>query len=381
MSVTEVAEWVLCGAFLVVLIASAIRAAVRAERIAGWRVMTRLRARRAERVAVEASVEDPAFSPEVVRASVTEMLEAAEAVWAGREDGDHRQRADIQLIRGWAASRGRQIGRGLRIVGQPRIDLVSVVNREQEAEDRAVVRLHLRIHRDPKASATEAGDGTILAQRTISIEERWTLARRGELWLLAAIGGDPILDVKIHSPLIASPEQDEGRVRESALRELARGEHTPTSELDGLTGADLPTPDRLRELSVLDDRFSPDLLEAALRHLVQAWEDYADGSRAPLEGLATDKAIRALIHPGNGPAPHLIRDAELGRWKTLDVTPGARPARVRVRVEIESAAVAANSHWNEPDQPRSTRILVWTLELTPGAGDDPEWRLTHSVEA
>lgn len=375
------AEWVFCGGLLIGIVGTFVRAVARSERRVELRVLTRERARRAERVAVAASVDDPAFSPEVIRASVTEMLDAAEGVWAGRDDREYRRRSDIQLIREWAVSRGEQIGKGLRIVGRPNIEVVGVVNRAGENEDRAVVRMHLRIHRDPKASANERGDGTILAQRIAPIEERWTLARRSGQWRLAAIGGDTELDVRIHSPLIATPAEDEGRVRESALREVAGVESTPTANLGELISPDLAAPDQLRELSVLDDRFSPDLLAAALRHLVQAWEDYADGSRQPLEEVATARAIQALVHPGHGRREDLIRDAELATWKVLHVDPGPRAPRIRVQVEVRSAAVAGDGRWNDPSPRRVKQALVWTLELEGDEGHEPGWKLTRSVVA
>jgi hypothetical protein len=155
----QVGEWVLSIGLLAGIGVTAVRAVVDEERRATLRVLTRLRARRAERAAVAASIDDPVFAPETIRASVQGMLATAESIW--RTGNRSKSRRD-DLIATWAEDRHRQIGDGLRLVGKPRIDVLRVVNREREGEDRAIVRVHLRIHRDPKVSANERGDGTIL---------------------------------------------------------------------------------------------------------------------------------------------------------------------------------------------------------------------------
>ena len=377
-----VAEWVACGGLLLGVTATAVRSAVGAERRVQLRVLTRMRARRAERVAVAASVDDPAFSPEAIRASVTEMLDAAQAVWAGREEREHRERRDIQLLRGWANSHRRQLGAALRIAGRPKVDIVSVVNREDQTEDRAIVRLHLRVHRDPKASGNEPGDQTIFAQRIVPVEERWTLVRRRDRWLLASVSGDPISDELMTSPLIASPVEDDERVRETALREIAGRQAVPASELRDATDPELPAPQQLRELSTLDDRFSPQLIEAELRHLVEAWEAHTDGSGWPLKHMASVKAIRALIHPGNGAVHRMIRDARLVDWKVIEIDLESGPPHMRVWVQIE-AAVFASDHgkWIGSDRRRTKHALVWKLKLASPARPDVIWELTGSEEA
>jgi hypothetical protein len=286
------------------------------------------------------------------------------------------------MIRGWANARAGQIGAGLRISGHPRIDIVSVVNREDESEDRAIVRLHMRIHRDPKASANEPGDGTILAQRVVQIEDRWTLARHGDSWMLASVSGDPISGELISSPLIASPVEDDERVREAALRELAGREAIPSSELAPMIDPGLSPPEQLRELASADDRFSTELLEAELHHIVQAWEARSDGSERPLERVASQQAIGALIRSGGGASNRLIRDAELVDWKVVEVDLGSRPPHVRVRVQIEAAVFGtAHGHAAGSDTQRTKHALVWELTLDPAAQCDAVWQLTESQDA
>lgn len=375
MDAAQVGEWALSIGLLAGIGVTAVQAVVDEERRAKLRVLTRLRARRAERAAVAASIDDPLFAPETIRASVQEMLATAESIWrSGNESEGKRRRND--LIAAWAEDRHRRIGAGMRLLGKPQIDVLRVVNRESESEDRAIVRVRLRIHRDPKASANRSGDGTILGQRTVIDEERWTLVRRGGRWELASVSGDPISAALVSAPIITSPAEDDERVHEAALRELADGQRPQTSDLDTLIDRDAPANARLRELSTLDDHFAPELLQAALCHVVEAWEELTYGAQRPLERVADGSAIQALMYPAGHRGRRLICDAELAGWQVLDVSTSPEPPRVRVRVEINA------EEFTEGDatggERRLKHVLVWTLKLVDAAGGDTAWRLVES---
>jgi hypothetical protein len=60
-----------------------------------------MRSRRAERAAVEATLEDESFDPDLIRAAVAEILETAEAYW--RHWGRHSKpgRSDGPAIAPW----------------------------------------------------------------------------------------------------------------------------------------------------------------------------------------------------------------------------------------------------------------------------------------
>ena len=248
------------------------------------------------------------------------MLATAEGIWRRGSSNprkslgnprNSRREHHGELIQVWAEGWGRQLGVGLRIVGKPQIDILRVINRGSEDEDRAVLRVRLRIHRDPKASLTQEGDGTLLGQRIVVVEERWTLVRRGDRWALASVDGDPIARAVISAPLIASPDEDEGRVRQVALQELADEEAPHTVDLGELIDRNAAAPQRLRQLAILDDHFAPELLEATLRRVVEGWEELTYGSQRPLEKVAAGTAVQALMYGGGGRGRHFIRDAEL----------------------------------------------------------------------
>lgn len=378
MDAAQVGEWVFSIGLLAGIGVTAVQAVVDEERRAKLRALTRLRARRAERAAVAASIDDPVFAPETIRASVEEMLATAEAIWRGGSEGNRRRRRN-DLIAAWAEDRHRQIGAGLRLAGKPRIDVLRVVNREREGEDLAIVRVHLRIHRDPKASANLPGDGTILAQRTVTDEERWTLVRRGDRWLLASASGDPVSAALISTPIIASPAEDDERVHEAALRELADEQAPRTNDLDTLIDRDAPANEQLLELSTLDDHFAPELLQSALCHVLEAWEELTYGAQRPLERVADGRAIEALMYPAGRSGRRLIRDAELAGWEVLEISTSPQPPRLRVRVEIKAEEFTEGRAAGY--ERRRKHVLIWTLRLVDAAGGDTAWRLVESASA
>jgi hypothetical protein len=100
-AVVEIAEWVISGGVLVAVSATFARSALNAERRAALRLGVRRRHKRAERVAVEASLDDPAFSPDAIRAAVKTIAALGVAVSDGDEPQALRGRRDIGLIRGW----------------------------------------------------------------------------------------------------------------------------------------------------------------------------------------------------------------------------------------------------------------------------------------
>lgn len=144
-----VAEEIAAGAALIAVVGGSWLTVVRG-RWGHWRAerAERRLARRARVAAIEASEDDEGFSPEVIRAAVADILEIAQELW--RTDGRPRTstRDDAGLIGRWAESISKWGGRGsVRLAGEPRVDLLRVVNRPGEHEDRAVVRVRLRVHR------------------------------------------------------------------------------------------------------------------------------------------------------------------------------------------------------------------------------------------
>jgi len=128
-----------------------------------------------------------------------------------------------------------------------RVDILDVINRQGENEDRVITRVRLRVRRGRVAAPLEP--------KVIGVDERWTLARRGESWVLVSVDGDPIADAVLSAPLIASPSADTVRLHEASL--LALSDPDPSGVRPGeLVHADAPPEAGLRDLALADDRSS-----------------------------------------------------------------------------------------------------------------------------
>jgi hypothetical protein len=325
------------------------------------------RATRAYYAAVEAAEDDPTFSPETVQRSVLEVVAAADRLWQAGDlavDG----RPDAELVRAWARSRQFWLGSGLQVRGTPSVDLLHIVNREGEDEDRVVARVRVRVHcRHPRLG--------LIGIRHARLDERWTLGRHHGRWAVLSVEGDPLAGPVLTAPLIPNRSFDTDRLVEASLAELADSQKVRDDKLKELVNANDPPALAMLDLSVIDGRFLPPLIAAVLSHLLQAWETAATGSQAPLEALASPEAATVLLHPG--PGLHMVmRDAVLKSWEATHLELARRQPAIAVNLTVEAVRYVSTDDGHERfgnDSDRRNMSLTWTLELT----DTPRtpWRL------
>jgi len=175
-SVSELAGIVVAAAVLAALAVTWVASAVAAARRARAELVGRGRARQAELAAAEAADEDPVFAPDRIRETVTELLGIGESVWLGTKAGGLSERRDGRLIAAWAESRAAALGRGLRLDGEPSVELLQVINRSGQSEDRVIVRVRCWVHSQQPASLPN--DGLVASLGTphrFKLDERWTL--------------------------------------------------------------------------------------------------------------------------------------------------------------------------------------------------------------
>lgn len=205
------------------------------------------------------------------------------------------------------------------------------------------------------------------------------LALRRAPWYLAADAGDPLAESLLSAPLIASPGDDDARLREASLAELTerRGQAGPGPA--ELTDTDAPVMEQLRDLSIADDRFDPLLIETAVRHVVEAWERSSDGGDAPLLAVASGAGVHALNFPSAGAGRRRVRDARLERWEVSRLDTLATPPTVTVEVRVR-AATWSDTHFHADDDRRPRGLdLIWTLALDETPHAHPRWRLIDST--
>lgn len=330
------------------------------------------RSRRAERAAVEATLEEDAFAPERIRAAVSEILTAAESRW--RYWGGDRlsqDRADGAAIAGWVAAHG--LAGAIHVDGEPRVDLLRIVNRDGEQDDRVDVRVRVHLELDVRRHWVDP--------HTIVLDERWTLGRRGPGWELLDGRGDRFADPVLSRPLIPAEWADEDRIREQVFTELA-DEGRPEAGPVGLGGTAGSPRARLLDLAVVDARFSPGLIDATVRHLLDAWEQETLAPAGRLSEITTPQACEHLLRGDNSDQSLrlAVRDIELAGWEPVAVAPDAIPPFVNVHVRISAIRymTAIDGLIVEGTAVRRHQIeLEWVLELAECHA--ARWRLRDSA--
>jgi predicted lipid-binding transport protein (Tim44 family) len=345
------------------------------------------RKRRAARVravqlaSAEAADDDAAFDAESVRARAADLHRAIVAAWTDRDRDalaallgpdlmvEWRRRLDDFDRKGWHNI--------CEIRQGPAVEYVGLTNRAEDTEDRAVVRVEAMLHDvvlDASGAVLKRNDA---ASETTMLAEYWTLGKRDGSWILLSIEQDQEGRHNLDAPLVASPWGDD-RLSDQSLTELATADAVPATALAEIAQVDMDGDARAAalDLSLVDARYSPDVLEAAARRTTDAWAEAVDGDDAPLRAIADDAAVDALLYPGD--PSHTTRLVVRGpRLRALRITGvegramhvEAQVSGRRYREDRDTLALVEGSRDRDADFTEH-----WTLTLV----DDPEtpWRVT-----
>lgn len=348
---------------------------------------TSARVRRVESAAAEASEDDPAFAPDVVRVQATALFKDIQAAW------DRNDRARLQrlvapdLLREWDRRLDDFARRGLRNrvqpLGEPTVEYVGLTHRATIREDRATVRIEARLRDYVEDSYGRHVKRLGRFSEIVRVREFWTLCRSANgRWILSSIeqGGEGVH--ALDEQLVATPWSDERAMRDEALVEGAVADAVPAgtkiAELADLSFAGDARAAAL-DLSLADGRFAPDVLEVAARRAVQAWAEAVDGNDSALHAIASPRAAHELLHPGDpsGQTRLVVRGPRVKRIDVAALDAAAEPPTMSIAVEItgrryvedrNTTAVLAGSQTRE-----ASFTEHWTLALS-GDATTP-WRI------
>jgi hypothetical protein len=182
--------------------------------------------------------------------------------------------------------------------------------------------------------------------------------------------------------LVPDRSYDDDRLREESLGEQAHSQSVLTEgvALSDLVGADEPPRLALPDLSLIDGRFSSELIASELKHLVDLWELAVTGSQAPFKELASSNATRALLRPGRG-YRLVVRDAVLKSWEPTKLELSRKPPAIELSIDVEAVRFITKtngSHCAGNIKERHVMNLSWVLELTDSVRTP--WRLTKSSD-
>jgi predicted lipid-binding transport protein (Tim44 family) len=373
------------GGFAVFLIYLTIHAA-------RYRRKVRERDARVRTASAEAAEDDAYFGADYLVPYARSLFLEAQSAWDERDRERLAKVVGEDLMVEWSRRLDDFDAKGwhnrVEVLEEPEIQYVGLVNREDDEEDRVVVRVSARLrayvidrHGRRIMRKGEKGD-------QVTLTEYWTLTRRGDAWIVASIEQRAEGDHHLEGEIIASPWADTQRLGDESLTELAVADGLPA----GFTTSDLAELEfsgdaqaRAIDLSLADARFMPALLEAAARRAVAAWVEAVDGSDHALLAVASPEAVQALLYGGDASRRTrlVVRGARVRRIRIASLQVEREPATMTIVVELggrryvedrDTAAVLSGSK-----DSATTFTETWTLALD--GPEDAPWRLVSTAGA
>jgi predicted lipid-binding transport protein (Tim44 family) len=355
------------------------------QRVAG-RQEVKERERRVELAAAEASEDDNAFAPDVVRPAATQLFQDIQAAW---DAGDRAQLAKLvapDLFQEWSRRLDDFDRKGWRnrvqVASAPSVDYVGLRNAADDQDDRVTVLIQARLRDYVVDSYGQRLGRTDALSDTTMVREYWTLGKRDDRWVLLSIEQGAEGDHALKEEIVATPWSDDRAMHDEALIEGAVADAVPDSaNIAELADLDFTGDARAaaNDLSLADGRFAPHILEVAARRAIQAWAEAVDGDDAKLNAIAHPGAAQQLLHPGD-PSQQtrvVVRGPRVKQIRIVALDAAATPPTMTVEVDLagrryledrDTAAVLGGS------QSRETNFTEhWTLALD--GNDKQPWRI------
>lgn len=268
--------------------------------------------------------------------------------------------------------------------GAPEAQLIGLVNRVGDEADRVVVLVSCPI----QAWVTTA-DGTTLFRDgedgpDIVLQQYWTLGRQDGRWILLSIEEEREGRHHLRGDLIPVPWADPALAGQARTELAVADAAGPAAEVARLSSTAFSHDARAAalDLSLIDDRFSPDVLTVAVEAVVHAWTEAVDGDDAALRRRAAPGAVDVLLYDGD--ATRTVRTVVRGlevETVTIEWLDGHRsPPAMAVVVAYRGARYREHRWTQEVTDGSRDRVVsrheCWTLALT----DDSEvpWVLTEA---
>lgn len=350
---------------------------------------TAARTRRVELAAAEAAEEDPAFAPDQVRSAASTLFADTQAAWSAADRSGLRRLLSPTLAAEWERRLDDFAQRGwhnhVEPIEAPRIDYVGLDRGSPAAPARVTVRIEAKLRdyvKDDRGRRIKrAGHPT----ETVRLREFWTLERIGSSWRLASIEQGAEGEHALGAQIVPTQEADEQGLRDEALLEGA--EPVPEGmSLSELASVDYDDDARAAalDLSLVDGRFAPDVIEVSVRRAVDAWARAVDGGQGNLRALAESGAIAGLLHPGDpSQATRLVvRGPSVQRIAICALDPRGTPPTLTVELTLTGRRYIeerATTRVLSGNPNRATRFDErWRFALS----DDPDqpWRIAAVLD-
>ena len=358
----------------------------------GWSfrlgVVRRRREHEVEILAEEAAADDPVFAPESVKAAAAQLHGDIIKAW---NDADSKALAGLlgkDLLVEWKRRLDDFERKGWHnvseVVAPPQVQYVGLVNRADDAEDRVVVHVSVRlrdvVYDRQQRVITRNEDAN--HDGLITQSEYWTLARRGPGWILVSIEQEFEGAHNLKEPIVPSPWADE-RLHDEAVTERALAAAVPDAQVREVGDVDFDGDARITALDManVDGRFAPDVLEAAARRALAGWTEAVDGDDAALEAIAAPGVAAELLYPGDPSHRNrlVVRGLQLRQLRITAVDAKADPPAISVEAEISGARYVENRDTTTVVSGSKDRETVFTerWRLVLNGQDGSPWRIAR----
>jgi predicted lipid-binding transport protein (Tim44 family) len=349
----------------------------------------KIRAHAVELAAEEAAFDDPVFAPEAVKAAVGQLHADIIKAW---NDGDGAALGTLlgkDLLVEWKRRLADFKRKGWhnvsKVVAAPEIEYIGLVNRADDAEDRVVAHIEVRlrdvVYNRSNQVVTRNEDED--ADGLITQSEYWTLARRAGGWLLVSIEQELEGAHELDEPIVASPWADD-RLHDEAVTERAVAAAVSDDEVRQIADVDFDGGARTAALDManIDGRFAPDVLEAAARRALAGWMEAVDGDDGALEAIAAPGVAAEMLYPGD-PSHHsrlVVRGLKLRVLRITAVDAAADPPSMAVEAEVSGARYVEDRDTTTVLSGSKDHQTVFTerWRMVLDGHDDTPWRISGS---
>jgi predicted lipid-binding transport protein (Tim44 family) len=348
------------------------------------------RAAQVRLAAAEAAEDDAAFDAQTVEREARELFVAVQAAWTARDREALKRMVSPSLMLEWGLRLDDFDRKGwhnqVTVSGEPGIYYVGLVNRESDAEDRAVVLIEATLNDcvvDRHGNRIKRKESS---SETTKLREYWTLGKRDGRWALLSIEQLAEGEHNLSSDLVASPSGD-ARLRDESVMELASADAAPEgTDIAALVGLDYAGDGRKAalDLSLVDGRFAPEVLETSARRAIAAWAEAVDGTDDALLAVATPAATTELLYPRGGHTARLVvRGPQLERMTLVALEGESDPPRMVVEVALSGRRYVEDRNTVAVLEGSRDAMARWTERWTfalDGADTTP-WRMVGATQS
>jgi predicted lipid-binding transport protein (Tim44 family) len=343
------------------------------------------RKKQVQLAAAEAVESDPRFAPDVVCGEAEQLFCSIQTAWTKDNRAELARLVGKDLMVEWKRRLTGFAQRGwenrVDLHGPVHADYVGLRNAPDDRSKRAIVRITARV----RDVVIDKRGNTVHRVNSVSdthhVCEYWTLGLSDDKWILLSIEQHREGLHELTEPVLPSPWSDTKALRREATLEQAAAAHFGNEQVAEIAGSTLSSDARAAalDISLVDDRFAPRVLETEVDYAVGVWAEAIDGDDSALQAVASESAVQALLYPGD-PSKNrrlVVRGPRVRSATIVELAARSTPPALTVDlhvsgcryVEDRTTAVVLSGDKSV----ESSFTLRWRMELTSDAAHP--WRI------